>query len=66
VRNRYKLPTNELNDSFVQNLHNKTGIEEAEIKGIVSFIKELEHTYTISSNKLVEFHDRLESFYNKE
>jgi hypothetical protein len=66
VRNRYKLPTNELNDVFVKNLHNKTGIDEAEISRIVSFIRELEKRYTVSDKQMMDFHHQLESFYKKE
>ena len=42
VRNRYKLPTSELNEEFIKNLHVKTGIDEEEIKDIVSFIRNLD------------------------
>jgi hypothetical protein len=66
VRNRYKLPTNELNDAFIKNLHNKTNIDEVEIGAIVSFIKELEKRFTISERQMIAFHQQLESFYKKE
>ena len=32
VRNRYKLPTAELDDDFIQNLQFKTGMNESEIQ----------------------------------
>lgn len=66
VRNRYKLPTTDLNEEFIKNLHNKTAIDEGDIRGIVSFIKELEHRVTISDKQMVTFHSQLESFYKKE
>lgn len=63
VRNKYKLPTNELNDEFITNLKFKTGAEEAEIRSIVSFIRELDHVHAVSDNQLANFHKQLEKFY---
>jgi hypothetical protein len=65
VRNRYKLPTAELNEVFVKNLQFKTGVAEDEIKKIVYFIKDLESTPGISDHQLHQFHKQLESFYSK-
>ena len=42
VRNKYKLPTGTLDDEFVKNLQFKSGVEEQEIRSIVSFIKYLD------------------------
>lgn len=65
VRIKYKLPTGTLNDEFVKNLTYKSGAEEAEVTGIVSFINFLEESETINSNQLTNFHKQLESFYKK-
>jgi len=65
VRNRYKMPTAELNDEFIKNLHYKTGINEGEIKAIVYFIRDMEHAPGISDHQLHYFHKQLESFYSK-
>jgi Domain of unknown function (DUF4350) len=65
IRNRYKLPTGILDDEFTRNLQFKTGCEEAEIQGIVSFIKNLDEAPAISHTQLTDFHKRLESFYKK-
>lgn len=65
VRNRYKLPTTELNDEFIRTLHTKTGVEEAEITGIVSFIRELDQPVAVSDRQLSAFHKQLELFYKK-
>jgi hypothetical protein len=66
VRNRYKIPTGELNEQFVRTLHAKTGIAQEEINGIVSFIHELDHRANVSSSQLISFHNQLESYYKKE
>ena len=66
VRNRYKIPTNELNEDFVKNLQIKTGVPEEEIRPIIGFIRYLEEPVAISDADLFVFHKQLESFYKKE
>jgi hypothetical protein len=65
VRNRYKLPTAELNEEFIKNLQYKSGLNEAEIRSIVLFIKEMESAPVISDHQLMYFHKQLEFFYSK-
>jgi hypothetical protein len=65
VRNRYKLATGNLNDEFIKGLQYKTGCEEQEIRGIVSYIKWLDEAPAVSQNQLKDFHKRLEAFYKK-
>src|SRR5205085_10115041 len=65
VRGKYKMQTTNLDDEFVSQLRFKTGLEEWEIRTIVSFIKYLESEPAISDEQLTEFHQQLESFYKK-
>jgi hypothetical protein len=65
VRSKYKLPTGTLNDEFVKNLQFKTGVEETEVRRIVSFITYLEDVPAVSQKQLSDFHKQLESFYKK-
>lgn len=65
VRNRYKLPTNELNESFIMALHAKTGIPDTDIRNIVTFITGLENSVFINARDLASFHKQLELFYKK-
>jgi hypothetical protein len=65
VRNKYKLQTGSMDDEFVKNLQYKSGAEESEIRGIVSFIKNLNESVSINNNQLTYFHKQLESFYKK-
>lgn len=65
IRSRYKLPTGTLDDQFIRNLQFKTGVSEAEIKGIVSFIQYVNDASAISAGEVMEFHHQLESFYKK-
>lgn len=65
VRNRYKIPTGTLDENFISQLRFKSGVEESEIKNIVSFIKYIEDTPVVGNKELTEFHKQLESFYKK-
>ncbi len=65
VRNKYKLLTGSLDDEFVKKLQYKSGVEEYEVRGIVSFIKYVDDAPGISHKELTDFHKQLESFYNK-
>ncbi|MBS1921707.1 MAG: hypothetical protein JST17_15785 [Bacteroidetes bacterium] len=65
VRNKFKLSTAILGDDFIKNLQYKSGCDEAEIRGIVYFIKYADDAPVISDDELINFHNQLESFYKK-
>jgi hypothetical protein len=65
VRNKYKLSTGTLDAEFTRNLAYKSGVGEEEIQPIVSFIKKSEQAFAISPQQLMNFHNRLQSFYQK-
>jgi len=65
ARNKYKLPTGTLDEKFISQLRFKSGADEPEIRGIVSFIKYLDESPTVSNSDLTDFHKQLESFYKK-
>jgi hypothetical protein len=65
VRSKYKLPTGRLDEEFVKNLQFKTGVEETEVRRIVSFITYLDQIPAVSQKQLSDFHKQLESFYKK-
>jgi len=65
VRSRYKLATSELNDDFIKSLHGKTGIDETELKDIVTFIRNLDGLRGVNVKQLALFHKQLESFYKQ-
>lgn len=65
VRNKYKLLTGTLDEEFIKKLQYKSGAEEHEVRGIVSFIKYAEEAPAISDKQLADFHKQLESFYKK-
>jgi hypothetical protein len=65
VRNRYKLQTSLLDDEFVKALQHKSDAGEAEIRGIISFIRYADDAPLISHRELSDFHRQLEAFYKK-
>lgn len=64
VRNRYKLPTNKLDQQFCDTLHYKSGIDLGLILSITSSIEVLDQRTGLSAKELAAFHASLEKFYN--
>jgi hypothetical protein len=64
VRNRYKLPTGNLDEAFIKSLLYKSGAEEPNARMIISFIKYLEDAPIIGKEQLIQFHRQLEVFYS--
>lgn len=65
VRVKYKLPTGNMDDDFINTLQYKSGVPDYEIRGIVSFIKYLDDAVVISDKQLTGFYKDLETFYQK-
>ena len=65
VRNKYKLSTNELNESFVQRLSLKTGIAATELNKLIDTLVTIKLSDRISEQQLLQYHQQLENFYSK-
>ena len=65
VRNKYKLLTNSLDDSFTASLAYKSGVEEMELRQVISFINYLDSGGTVDEKQIRLFHDQLERFYRE-
>jgi len=63
IRNKYKLPTSNLNEEFVMALQKKTDQPESMIREIVSFIKYIQDAPGVTDEQLADFHKQLEEFY---
>jgi len=63
VRSTYKLPTNSLDEHFIENLHFKSGYSKGELNEIVSFVNYLQTNHLVTEFQLTHFHNQLESFY---
>ncbi len=65
IRNRYKLSADTLDEGFINALHVKTGYDIHKIKNILDFIQHIERNDLINEQELADFHNQLESFYQK-
>ena len=65
VRNKYKLSTNEVNESFVQRLSLKTGIAAAELNKLIDTLVTIKLSDRINEQQLLQYHQQLENFYSK-
>ncbi|WP_170971127.1 DUF4350 domain-containing protein [Ilyomonas limi] len=65
VRNKYKLPTNELNTAFVQQLSLKTGIPAEELNKLMDMLIHIKLSDRLSEQQLLQYHQQLENFYSK-
>ncbi len=65
VRNKYKLPTHELNATFVERLALKTGISTDELSKLADALVTIKLSNRISGQQLLQYHQQLENFYSK-
>ena len=63
VRANYKIPTNALDDKFIETLHYKSGYAIEDLNKIIEFIKSLDEKTFLSEEQLSLFYKQLELFY---
>ena len=63
VRSTYKLPTNNLDEHFIDALHDKSGYSKGELNAIISFIQYLQNNEPVMEYQLINFQNQLEAFY---
>ena len=63
VRTTYRLSTQDLDEQFIQALHDKSGYPVQELTTIISFINYLEEFPPVSETELSDFYRQLELFY---
>lgn len=63
VRGHYKLPTQTLDETFIKNLHYKSGYPEEELTSLVNFINNVDLLPAVSEQQLANFHKQVELFY---
>jgi len=66
VRTKYKLATGNLNEEFIENLQFKSGVNEEQLRKIISFINNLNENNVVTQRQLMNFYKQLETFYKKE
>lgn len=60
IRNEYLIDTFDLNESFINRLHQKTGKNKAEIETVIHLIKKYRNQLDSSENDLIAFNKALE------
>jgi hypothetical protein len=63
IRGRYKLMTNNMDESFIKSLFFKSGYDESKLREIISFIQLIDSEPVISDFQISNFYKQLESFY---
>lgn len=63
VRERYSIPTKEINAVFVNKLHAKSEVSTEHLNKIFEFYKNIKESNFISDNTLGDFHAALDTFY---
>jgi hypothetical protein len=65
IRSRFYLSTTYLNEEFIQSLIKKSGIEEGEIRTLISNIDYVFNEGQINDNFLLQLNNSIDSFYKK-
>ncbi len=63
VRERYRLPTRELDEVFAKNLAQLSEVPEQEVNKILLLCRNINRSNYLSENVLLEFHQITEQFY---
>ena len=63
VRNRFKISTAEINDSFVQQLAAKSNKDVNDIHAITETMHSINLSHEITQKQLMDYHELLENFY---
>lgn len=64
IRNDYYLDTFNLDDTFINRLHQKSGKSKEEISELIHLIKKLRNQFTATENEVVELNSKIEKFYS--
>lgn len=65
IRSKYKLPTNSLDDDFIERLNQKSGFPAEDLRAIIVVINRVDSGVNLSAEQLTTFYKQLETFYQK-
>jgi hypothetical protein len=65
VRQRYNLPTSQLDSRFDERLAYKSGQPLVKVQDLLNEVRELELMYEMSDDQLLAFSDKIDNFINK-
>ncbi len=65
VRQRFYLPTQLLDDNFIQQLSRKSGVLKTEVEQLVMVLREIELGYKVEDNLLLSINRHIDHFYKQ-
>lgn len=65
IREKYKIATNELDDTFVKKLAIRSEVDAELIQKILTKYKSIHRAAAVNDNSLIEFHQLMEQFWRK-
>lgn len=63
IRTHYYLNTAQLSAEFMSSLSRKSGVPEKEVKDFFLFIQQLQGSYKITDEELLEYNNRMQQFF---
>jgi len=60
IRTEYLIDTSDLDDAFIEKLHQKTGKPKEDIQGVVLMIKKFRHNFQSTANDVVAINNAIE------
>ena len=65
IRDKYRLPTNKLDDEFIDNLVHKSGVEAKLVRDMIRHINYLGVQQRVTDDELIMLNQLIEKFYNQ-
>ena len=65
IRTNFSLPTNVLDDAFVQSLAKKAGVPEKQVEELVHMIVAVQESDNVSDAQLLELNRQIDNFYEE-
>ncbi|TWI85469.1 uncharacterized protein DUF4350 [Lacibacter cauensis] len=62
IRTHYYLNTSQLSAEFMSSLARKSGVAETEVKDFFKFIQQLQESYKVTDEELLEYNNRMQQF----
>jgi len=65
VPTRFYIPTDKIDDQFVQQLSRKSGVSLGELEPMIAVVREVDYGYKVNDSLLLNLNRQIDNFYNK-
>jgi hypothetical protein len=65
IRNRFNLATNHLDESFIEQLQRKSGVDKEEVSLLIRQVSEISLQQKVSDNTLIDLDTNIDKFYKQ-